>query len=54
MPQSGERGSPVTDRRHGWPAIIIAAATLVSSDTCTERPLTVMEKLSLKSQLNFG
>jgi hypothetical protein len=47
MPQSGERGSPVTDRRQGWPAIIIAAATLVSSETCTDRPFTMMEKLSL-------
>jgi hypothetical protein len=47
MPQSGERGSPVTDRRQGWPAIIIAAATLVSSETCTERPFTVIENISL-------
>jgi hypothetical protein len=47
MPQSGERGSPETDRRQGWPAIIIAAATLVSSETCRERPFTLMKKLLL-------
>jgi hypothetical protein len=33
MPQSGARGSPLTDRLQGCPAIIIAAATLVSSET---------------------
>ncbi|HEY2471594.1 MAG TPA: hypothetical protein VGI45_27655 [Terracidiphilus sp.] len=47
MPHNGARGSPVTDLRQGWLAIIIAAATLVSSETCTERPFTVMEKLLL-------
>jgi hypothetical protein len=47
IPQSGERGSPFTEIRHGWPAIIIAAATLVPSDTCTGLPFTLMEKLSL-------
>jgi hypothetical protein len=47
MPQSGERGSPVTDRRQGWPAIIIAAATLVSSETCTDRPFRMIENISL-------
>jgi hypothetical protein len=41
MPQSGARASPSTENRHGSPAIIIAAATLVPAATCIGRPFTV-------------
>jgi hypothetical protein len=46
MPQSGLRGSPLTEKRHGSLAIIIAAATLVPSRTRIVLPFTVMEKAS--------
>jgi hypothetical protein len=47
IPQSGPRGSPRTEVRHGSPAIIIAAATLVSAETRICFPFTVMLKPSL-------
>src|SRR6516225_849614 len=42
IPQNGARSSPFTDSRHRAFVIIIAAATLVSSETCTSRPFTEM------------
>jgi hypothetical protein len=48
IPQSGERAPPSTENRHGSPAIITAAATLIPWTTRTGLPLTVMEiQLSL-------
>jgi hypothetical protein len=47
MPQRGARGSPCTEIRLGWRAIMIAAATLAPSATCTGSPLTVIETPSL-------
>jgi hypothetical protein len=47
IPHNGPRGRPCTETRHGSPAVIMAAATLVPSETRTGLPLTVMEKLSL-------
>ncbi len=47
MPQSGQRGSPLAEKRHGSPTIIIAAATLVPAATRTSLPFTVIEQLSL-------
>jgi hypothetical protein len=42
MPQSGPRGSPLTEVRHACPAIMIAAATVVSVVTEIFRPFTVI------------
>jgi hypothetical protein len=47
MPQSGPRGSPLTDNRHGSLAMTIAAATLQPAVTRTCRPLMVIEMSSL-------
>jgi hypothetical protein len=47
MPQSGPRASPLTENRHGSPAIIIAAATLVPAATSTDLPFTVIGQHSL-------
>jgi hypothetical protein len=47
MPQSGPRGSPRTEKRHGSLASITAAATLAPRGTRTCFPLTVMEQPSL-------
>jgi len=49
IPQNGVRGSPRTENRHGSLAIIMAAATLVTSATLIARPFTVMEKPSLNT-----
>jgi hypothetical protein len=42
IPQSGPRASPLTEVRHACPAIIIAAATVVSVAMETLRPFTVI------------
>jgi hypothetical protein len=34
MPHKGPRASPLTEKRHGSPAIVIAAATLVRGSAC--------------------
>jgi len=47
MPQSGPRGSPLSEKRHGSLAMMTAAATLAPELTRTCLPLTVMEQLSL-------
>lgn len=41
MPHSAERGSPVTDVRHAFPAIIMATATVAPAGTVTLAPFTV-------------
>jgi hypothetical protein len=41
MPQSGPRGSPLTDVRQACPASIIAIATVVPEGTTTGFPFTV-------------
>jgi hypothetical protein len=46
MPHSGPRASPPTENRHGSPAIIIAAATLVPDTTRIGLPFTVIGQLS--------
>ena len=47
MPHSGPRASPQTENRHGSPAIIIAAATLVPAATFIDSPFTLIVQLSL-------
>jgi hypothetical protein len=47
MPHNGPRGSPLTEKRQGSPAITTAAATLAPAATRTGCPFTVMEKPSL-------
>jgi hypothetical protein len=47
MPQSGPRGSPLTEKQHGSLASMTAAATLAPRGTRTCFPLTVMEQPSL-------
>jgi hypothetical protein len=47
MPQSGARGSPLTEKRHGSLAFVTAAATLVPPLTRILLPLTVMGKASV-------
>jgi hypothetical protein len=46
MPQTGPRGSPLAEKRHGSAAIIIAAATLMPSHTRIVLPFTVIEQPS--------
>ncbi len=47
IPHIGARGSPRTEIRQGSPAIIIAAATLISVVTRTSVRFTLMMKLSV-------
>jgi hypothetical protein len=47
IPQSGPRAWPETENRHGSPAIITAAATLVPASTTICFPFTVMGTSSL-------
>lgn len=47
IPQSGPRGAPPTDTRHGCPASIAAAATVVPGSTSTVTPLTVRDRLGM-------
>jgi hypothetical protein len=42
IPHSGPRASPLTENRHGSPAIITAAATLVPRATRSLSPFTVI------------
>jgi len=53
IPQSGPRGSPRTDVRQASPAIIMAAAMLISALTWTFFPFTVMLKLSFATLTPF-
>src|SRR5271163_3372905 len=46
MPQSAVRGSPVTERRQGTPALSSAAETIDSGSSCTGIPSTQMVTLS--------
>ncbi len=41
MPHKGPRGEPLTDTRHGCPAIATAAATVAPCGTETSAPFTV-------------
>jgi len=49
MPQNGERVWPVTETRQPWPAIKIAAATLVPSFTRNDLALIVIGKSELST-----
>src|SRR5271165_1753517 len=53
MPQSGPRGSPLTDVRHACPASTIATATVAPAGTTTGVPLTVTETWSTEIWLSM-